>query len=383
MPARTAKLRESREPDPPAEDRSNDNFAEADRDVTLEAAAQSQIREVLTDFESLNVTTEIPPSPSEPFALSERPAQVATPSEVSAQPSASHSSVMGESIFLEATPKQATVREPAIEQTRTFAAARATWHSDLILRQTWSTLRHLWSAPAIRISLFIGGALVVAAALATGVIMARHQNGVPTTPRQISSTWGSAPPVEAAGPVQSSLADSAMPVAMISADPIVPADGPKAKTTGTSERLPLRTKIATNTLSKPILRSSRPSISAEPPPMMANDPEIGQSLLDMSVPLPAPPSAFTGGQLQAPKLLSSVPPVYPSRALMEKVQGVVVINALIDNTGKVADMKVISGPARLIDAALNAVRLWKYEPGRLDGQPIATHTQVSVKFNLH
>ena len=59
------------------------------------------------------------------------------------------------------------------------------------------------------------------------------------------------------------------------------------------------------------------------------------------------------------------------------------IDALVDATGKVTDMMVISGSPSLTQAAMDALRTWKYEPARLNGQPIAMHMQVSINFSLH
>jgi TonB family protein len=81
--------------------------------------------------------------------------------------------------------------------------------------------------------------------------------------------------------------------------------------------------------------------------------------------------------------VSSSPPVYPSLARIENLQGVAVIDALVDATGKVTDMMVISGSLSFTQAAMDALRTWKYEPARLNGQPIAMHTHVSINFSLH
>jgi len=87
-------------------------------------------------------------------------------------------------------------------------------------------------------------------------------------------------------------------------------------------------------------------------------------------------------QLQAPKPVLSPAPSYPPIALSQHIQGTVVIDALVDATGNVTSMKVISGPPLLYQAALDALRKWKYEPAKRDGQPIATHTQINVRFQL-
>ena len=60
-----------------------------------------------------------------------------------------------------------------------------------------------------------------------------------------------------------------------------------------------------------------------------------------------------------------------------------VVDALIDATGKVTSVKLISGPVLLQQAALETVRQWKYEPARLDGQAVAMHLTVTVKFRLN
>ena len=62
------------------------------------------------------------------------------------------------------------------------------------------------------------------------------------------------------------------------------------------------------------------------------------------------------------------------------VDGDVVIHAMIDKNGNVANPQVISGPSILREAALTAVRRWKYAPSMLDGQPISSETTVTVKF---
>jgi periplasmic protein TonB len=96
----------------------------------------------------------------------------------------------------------------------------------------------------------------------------------------------------------------------------------------------------------------------------------------------APAKPALGGQLQPPQILSSAPPVYPPNARALKLQGDVELDALVDETGKVTETNVISGPPALIGAARDAVQKWKYKPAQLNGKPIAVHTRVSLRFNL-
>jgi periplasmic protein TonB len=87
-----------------------------------------------------------------------------------------------------------------------------------------------------------------------------------------------------------------------------------------------------------------------------------------------------GGNVKEPRLVSSVLPVYPIGAIQAGVSGDVVIQTTIDKTGKVAEMHVVSGSPLLRQAALDALRRWKYEPSTLDGQPVAVQMQVTIKF---
>jgi TonB family protein len=65
------------------------------------------------------------------------------------------------------------------------------------------------------------------------------------------------------------------------------------------------------------------------------------------------------------------------------VQGVVVVDILVGVTGKVTEMAVVSGHPLLRVAALTALRNWIYEPARLNGQPVAVHEKVSLRFALN
>ena len=91
---------------------------------------------------------------------------------------------------------------------------------------------------------------------------------------------------------------------------------------------------------------------------------------------PAP----VGGVVKAAHLIKSVPPVYPAMARAQHISGDVEIDALIDESGNVSAVKVISGPTLLHRAALDAVKQWKYSPAMLDGKATSMHLTVSVQF---
>lgn len=89
-----------------------------------------------------------------------------------------------------------------------------------------------------------------------------------------------------------------------------------------------------------------------------------------------------GGNLKPPKLIHSVEPRYPVIAKQAQVQGIVIIDAVIDEQGNVVQAHVVSGPGLLMAAALEAVQNWKYEPTRLNGEPISVQMHVDVHFEL-
>ena len=75
-------------------------------------------------------------------------------------------------------------------------------------------------------------------------------------------------------------------------------------------------------------------------------------------------------------------PVYPDVAQSARVQGIVIIEAIIGPDGKVRDAKVLRSVPLLDDAALNAVRRWEYTPTLLNGVPVAVIMTVTVNFTL-
>lgn len=83
------------------------------------------------------------------------------------------------------------------------------------------------------------------------------------------------------------------------------------------------------------------------------------------------------------KLVYVVASVYPQIAVMAHVSGIVVLHAIIARDGTVSQLSVISGPALLQRAALEAVKRWRFEPTLLNGQPVEVETSLPVLFNLY
>jgi periplasmic protein TonB len=111
----------------------------------------------------------------------------------------------------------------------------------------------------------------------------------------------------------------------------------------------------------------------------------GSASLAVSVAPPPPPAKRVirvGGKVDPPRQTYSAEVKYPAVAKVAKVEGVVVIDAIIDEQGNVVQAHVVSGPGLLVGAALQAVEKWKYEPTRLNGQPVSIEMEVNVHFNL-
>jgi protein TonB len=81
-------------------------------------------------------------------------------------------------------------------------------------------------------------------------------------------------------------------------------------------------------------------------------------------------------------LIQRTTPTYPSIAKSARVAGTVVLQATISKTGSIESVKAVSGPEMLRQAAVDAVRSWRYKPYMLDNQPIEMQTSVSVVFSL-
>ena len=75
-------------------------------------------------------------------------------------------------------------------------------------------------------------------------------------------------------------------------------------------------------------------------------------------------------------------PIYPPIAKAARVSGTVVLQATISKTGTIENLRVISGPAMLQQAALDAVKTWRYRPYLLNNEPVEVETTVNVIFSL-
>ncbi len=99
-------------------------------------------------------------------------------------------------------------------------------------------------------------------------------------------------------------------------------------------------------------------------------------------PKEAPKRIRVGGQVQTAKLINKVQPIYPALAKQARIQGTVRLQAVIAKDGSIVELQVLAGHPLLVQAALDAVRQWRYQPTLLNGEPVEVVTTIDVVFTL-
>ena len=110
-------------------------------------------------------------------------------------------------------------------------------------------------------------------------------------------------------------------------------------------------------------------------------PGIAPAPVTREEPKPAAPLRV-GGMITPPKRVTYVPPSYPKIAEIARVEGTVTLEAIIDETGRVTNLKVIGSIPLLDDAAKEAVSRWRYSPVTLNGEKVPVIMTVRVTFTL-
>jgi TonB family protein len=100
-------------------------------------------------------------------------------------------------------------------------------------------------------------------------------------------------------------------------------------------------------------------------------------------PSPRGPVVRIGGDVRAPARLYHVDPAYPAVARAARVQGRVILEATINEAGEVANVVTLRSPSPLLEeAAVDAVRQWRYTPTMLNSEPVGVVMTVTVDFSL-
>lgn len=114
----------------------------------------------------------------------------------------------------------------------------------------------------------------------------------------------------------------------------------------------------------------------------------GTPVSSIAPPPPPPPvkpaqTLLRPGQgIKEPRRISGLPPEYPLIARNARVQGIVILEAVIDERGEVGRIKVLRSEPLLDQAAITAVRQWRYTPTLLNGVPVSVLMTITVNFTL-
>lgn len=162
--------------------------------------------------------------------------------------------------------------------------------------------------------------------------------------------------------------------------------------------VPQRSASPANRVAAPVVEP--PTLGDEPIAAPLDIP-IGVGLVDGAVDLPgtvigaipiaAPPSppqapaapVRIGGAIRPPQKLHHVAPDYPAIARSARVTGIVILEAVLGEDGAVRDVKLLRSIPLLDQAAIDAVRQWRFTPTLLNGQPVPVIMTVTVAFNLN
>jgi protein TonB len=101
-----------------------------------------------------------------------------------------------------------------------------------------------------------------------------------------------------------------------------------------------------------------------------------------SAPPAPPPTVRVGGHIRPPEKIHSVSPVYPAIAQQARLEGIVILEAVIAPDGTIRDVRTLRAHPIFEAAALEAVRQWRYRPTLLNGVPVNVIMTVTINFHL-
>ena len=122
-----------------------------------------------------------------------------------------------------------------------------------------------------------------------------------------------------------------------------------------------------------------------PPPRIELPPvDPGAFTIPEAPPLDVPPGPIpVGGDVQKPEKVHAPPPRYTEAARRARIQGVVIVQAIIDKSGVVTNVRVLKGLRMgLSEEAVKAIQRWRFRPATLNGKPVDVYYNLTVNFRL-
>ena len=171
--------------------------------------------------------------------------------------------------------------------------------------------------------------------------------------------------------------------------PVAPPPPPPAPRTSTQPTAPPRADAAPLSVPDGIAPERPIEPPNDTPPVDGGIISFGDcrncGIADAAPPPPPPPPAeirHVGGDIKPPRKIVDVAPVYPPLARAARVEGIVILEAVIAEDGSVRDVRVLRSVQLLDDAAADAVRQWRFTPTLLNGQPVPVVMTITVAFKL-
>jgi TonB family protein len=146
-----------------------------------------------------------------------------------------------------------------------------------------------------------------------------------------------------------------------------------SSTTGISEAIPEKTTVSSASAAS----EAAPTVEVTPSTTPADLPGLSPS----PTTLPAFGARVSTGVSEA-TLIRKVNPIYPAEARIQRLAGLVALDATVAEDGSIDNIKIISGPPLLASAATAAVKQWRYSPSTLDGKPIEVQKRITIVFKL-
>jgi len=154
---------------------------------------------------------------------------------------------------------------------------------------------------------------------------------------------------------------------------------------------PLPPRRTRDSIERPLdSRSAAASPATRPdrsPTGLAIDSASFEVRLPTAAPTDVPASARTPlgaqGDIRPPELIHRVEPAYPEALRQGRIEGAVVLEAVVTESGEVSDLKVVrSTRPELEEPALSAVRQWRYRPATFQGRPVRVYLTITTNFRL-